>query len=140
MKMSIGRKNLHNNIPYVPLDNVSFHYEESVSKWKFIYNRRLAPQNKTLCRCSKVKWDHGTLLWCSTIQDCDWYITLLPQSCEGIYCKSSNWLKMLIILEGSYSWWLLWILSCYHQWFLWSWKTIWYWPSSLPKEDFSRDH
>lgn len=32
MKISIGGKNLSKNIPFVPIHNVSFHYEESVVK------------------------------------------------------------------------------------------------------------
>lgn len=46
VKMLIVGKKLHKSIPYVPLDNVSFHSKESVVMWKFVYNQRLAPERE----------------------------------------------------------------------------------------------
>ncbi|MCI34640.1 envelope-like protein, partial [Trifolium medium] len=28
-------------VPFVPVDNVSFHHENSASRWKFVYQRRV---------------------------------------------------------------------------------------------------
>lgn len=37
-----GGKKLHKNTHVVPLNNVSFHFKESVAKWKFIFHIRIA--------------------------------------------------------------------------------------------------
>lgn len=38
----VDGKKISANVPTSPLDNVSFHFEESVLKWKFVYQRRIA--------------------------------------------------------------------------------------------------
>lgn len=45
-KKVLGGKKLSNNVLVVPLDNASFHSEESVLKWKYIYTRRIFPERK----------------------------------------------------------------------------------------------
>ncbi|KAK2389793.1 hypothetical protein QL285_063359 [Trifolium repens] len=40
-KKKAGRS-IPQNIPDVPMDNVSFHFSASAAKWKFVYHRRLA--------------------------------------------------------------------------------------------------
>ncbi|WJX91343.1 hypothetical protein P8452_73133 [Trifolium repens] len=40
-KKKAGRSILQ-NVPEVPMDNVSFHFSNSAAKWKFVYHRRLA--------------------------------------------------------------------------------------------------
>ncbi|KAK2354424.1 hypothetical protein QL285_091946 [Trifolium repens] len=40
-KKKAGRS-IPQNIPDVPMDNVSFHFSNSAAKWKFVYHRRLA--------------------------------------------------------------------------------------------------
>ncbi|WJX19376.1 hypothetical protein P8452_09082 [Trifolium repens] len=40
-KKRAGRS-IPQNIPEVPMDNVSFHFSNSAAKWKFVYHRRLA--------------------------------------------------------------------------------------------------
>ncbi|KAK2403694.1 hypothetical protein QL285_053107 [Trifolium repens] len=40
-KKKAGRS-IPQNIPEVPMDNVSFHFSNSAAKWKFVYHRRLA--------------------------------------------------------------------------------------------------
>ncbi|KAK2443855.1 hypothetical protein QL285_014924 [Trifolium repens] len=40
-KKKAGRS-IPQNIPDVPMDNVSFHFSKSAAKWKFVYHRRLA--------------------------------------------------------------------------------------------------
>ncbi|KAK2445198.1 hypothetical protein QL285_016158 [Trifolium repens] len=41
-KKKIGGKIIPQNVPDVPMDNISFHFIESAHKWKFVANRRLA--------------------------------------------------------------------------------------------------
>ncbi|WJX33276.1 hypothetical protein P8452_21495 [Trifolium repens] len=43
-KKKIGGKFILQNVPDVPMDNISFHFIESAQKWKFVANRRLAPE------------------------------------------------------------------------------------------------
>ncbi|KAA0066659.1 uncharacterized protein E5676_scaffold2119G00400 [Cucumis melo var. makuwa] len=38
----IGRKKIPLNIPFVPIDGISFHLEESVQRWKYVLQRRVA--------------------------------------------------------------------------------------------------
>ncbi|KAK2422616.1 hypothetical protein QL285_033139 [Trifolium repens] len=40
-KKKVGRS-IPQNVPDVPMDNVSFHFSASAAKWKFVYHRRLA--------------------------------------------------------------------------------------------------
>ncbi|KAK2358673.1 hypothetical protein QL285_095841 [Trifolium repens] len=35
-------RSIPQNVPNVPMDNVSFHFSASAAKWKFVYHRRLA--------------------------------------------------------------------------------------------------
>ncbi|MCI32550.1 envelope-like protein, partial [Trifolium medium] len=41
-RKSIGGNKVPLNVPTAPIDNISFHYEDHVSQWKCVYNRRLA--------------------------------------------------------------------------------------------------
>ena len=41
-KKKVGGKIIPQNVPDVPMDNISFHFIESAQKWKFVANRRLA--------------------------------------------------------------------------------------------------
>ncbi|KAK2454104.1 hypothetical protein QL285_001699 [Trifolium repens] len=41
-KKKIGGRIIPQNVPDVPMDNISFHFIESAQKWKFVANRRLA--------------------------------------------------------------------------------------------------
>lgn len=57
VKVSIGRNKLSKNIPPIPFDNVSFNYEESVAKWKFVYHRRLKLKREPFihaCKCTEI--------------------------------------------------------------------------------------
>ncbi|KAK2397063.1 hypothetical protein QL285_058685 [Trifolium repens] len=40
-KKKVGGKIIPQNVPDVPMDNISFHFIESAQKWKFVANRRL---------------------------------------------------------------------------------------------------
>ncbi|KAK2449604.1 hypothetical protein QL285_008784 [Trifolium repens] len=44
-KKKAGRS-IPQNVPDVPMDNVSFHFPTSVAKWKFVYHRRLAVERE----------------------------------------------------------------------------------------------
>ncbi|KAK2392363.1 hypothetical protein QL285_065733 [Trifolium repens] len=41
-KKKVGGKIIPQNVPDIPMDNISFHFIESAQKWKFVANRRLA--------------------------------------------------------------------------------------------------
>ncbi|KAK2397797.1 hypothetical protein QL285_059337 [Trifolium repens] len=41
-KKKIGGRTIPQNVPDVPMDNISLHFIESAQKWKFVANRRLA--------------------------------------------------------------------------------------------------
>lgn len=43
IKKIIGGNKIHVNVPTTPLENVSFHSDESVINWNFVYYRRIAP-------------------------------------------------------------------------------------------------
>ncbi|KAK2454105.1 hypothetical protein QL285_001700 [Trifolium repens] len=45
-KKKIGGRIIPQNVPDVPMDNISFHFIESAQKWKFVANRRLALERK----------------------------------------------------------------------------------------------
>lgn len=42
----IGGKKIPTNFFVSPLENVSFQYEESVMKWKYVYHRRITPERE----------------------------------------------------------------------------------------------
>ncbi|KAA0041713.1 flocculation protein FLO11-like [Cucumis melo var. makuwa] len=41
ISIKVGRRKLSSNVHYVPIDGISFHYEECVFKWKYVMQRRL---------------------------------------------------------------------------------------------------
>ena len=41
-KRKIGGKKIPPNVPFAPLDNVSFHTEKSAQKWRYVYQSRIA--------------------------------------------------------------------------------------------------
>ena len=50
-------KKIPPNVPTSPLDNISFHSEKSVLRWKFVYQRRIAREREL----------HGDVLKCKEI-------------------------------------------------------------------------
>ncbi|XP_057432573.1 uncharacterized protein LOC130725353 [Lotus japonicus] len=44
-KRRVGKR-IPENVPVAPMDNVSFHSEESVGKWKYVYKRRIAQERE----------------------------------------------------------------------------------------------
>ncbi|MCH82682.1 envelope-like protein [Trifolium medium] len=56
-RKKIGGKRVPENIPPVPLDNISFHSEENVQKWKYVAHRRIAQErelSKEALECMEV--------------------------------------------------------------------------------------
>lgn len=47
-RRKVDGKKLPMNIPYTPLDNVSFHFESSVQRWKNICQRRVSQEKKLI--------------------------------------------------------------------------------------------
>lgn len=45
-KKVLGGKKIPTNVLISPLENVSFHYEESVLKWKYSYHKRITLERK----------------------------------------------------------------------------------------------
>ncbi|KAK2427084.1 hypothetical protein QL285_025686 [Trifolium repens] len=54
-KKKIGGKIIPQNVPDVPMDNISFHCIESAQKWKFVANRRLALERKLSAEALECK-------------------------------------------------------------------------------------
>jgi hypothetical protein len=51
-RKSLGGKKVPLNVPSAPMYNVSFHSEASVSRWKYVYNRRVAIKRvETISSC-----------------------------------------------------------------------------------------
>lgn len=67
-RRKIGGKRVIVNIPSIPLDNVSFHSEESVKNWKYVCQRIVASKrelSKNVIEWQEIKnlsKDVGTLL------------------------------------------------------------------------------
>ncbi|CAJ2651615.1 unnamed protein product [Trifolium pratense] len=54
---SAKRKRMAPNVPYVPIDNVSFHCVENVDRWKFVVKRRIAIErnlNEDFLKCQDI--------------------------------------------------------------------------------------
>lgn len=72
----IGGKRTPTNILVAPLDKVSFHSEESVQKWKFLCQRRIAPErelNKDIIEWKEIMnllKDAGLMTMISDIGPC----------------------------------------------------------------------
>lgn len=46
IRIKIGGKIITLNVPTAPLDNVSFHSESSLQKWKYVFQRRIARERE----------------------------------------------------------------------------------------------
>ncbi|MCH81159.1 envelope-like protein [Trifolium medium] len=56
-RKSVGGKKVPQNVPSVPMDNISFHHEESAPRWKFVCKRRLAIErnlSEDLLKCQEL--------------------------------------------------------------------------------------
>lgn len=42
----IGGKKIPTNMHVARMDKVSFHYEESMLKWKYVYKKRISPERE----------------------------------------------------------------------------------------------
>ncbi|KAK2409967.1 hypothetical protein QL285_045362 [Trifolium repens] len=54
-KKKVGGKIIPQNVPDVPMDNISFHFIESARKWKFVANRRIALERELSAEASEQK-------------------------------------------------------------------------------------
>ncbi|XP_057443304.1 uncharacterized protein LOC130735245 [Lotus japonicus] len=55
-KRKIGKR-IQENVPAAPLDNISFHSEENVGKWKYVFHRRIAQErelNGEILNCQEI--------------------------------------------------------------------------------------
>ncbi|KAK2451875.1 hypothetical protein QL285_010887 [Trifolium repens] len=75
-KKKIGGKIIPQNVPNVPMDNISFHFIESAQKWKFVANRRLALERELSAEALECKEivslieKAGLLMTVSVIGEC----------------------------------------------------------------------
>jgi hypothetical protein len=56
-KKTAGKKKTPQGVPSVPIDNISFHHVENVSRWKYVYQRRLAIErnlSEDLLKCEEI--------------------------------------------------------------------------------------
>ncbi|WJX45420.1 hypothetical protein P8452_32302 [Trifolium repens] len=54
-KKKVGGKIIPQNVPDVPMDNISFHFIENAQKWKFVANRRIALERELSVEALKQK-------------------------------------------------------------------------------------
>lgn len=45
-KKIVRGKKIPSDVPLVPMDKVSFHYEESVLKWKYVYHKIISRERE----------------------------------------------------------------------------------------------
>ena len=53
-KRSVGGQKLPKNIPATPLDNVSFHKEDGVLKWRYVYHRAIFSERELSAEALKI--------------------------------------------------------------------------------------
>ena len=53
-KRSVGGQKLPKNIPAAPMDNVSFHKEDGVLKWRYVYHRAIFPEKELSTEALKI--------------------------------------------------------------------------------------
>ncbi|KAK2392088.1 hypothetical protein QL285_065486 [Trifolium repens] len=97
-KKKIGGRIIPQNVPDVPMDNISFHFIESAQKWKFVANRRLAlerelsaealEQKEIIARIEKA----GLMKTVSGIGDCyeklvKEFLVNIPEDCDNTLSK-----------------------------------------------------
>ncbi|KAK2388742.1 hypothetical protein QL285_062388 [Trifolium repens] len=97
-KKKIGGKFIPQNVPDVPMDNISFHFIESAQKWKFIANRRLALDRKLSSESLECKEiialieKAGLLKTVSGIGECyeklvKEFLVNIPEDCDNALSK-----------------------------------------------------
>ena len=68
-RRKITGKKVPANIPAAPLDNISFHFESSAQRWRFVYHQRIA-RERAACECSQMQGDHVFDSSCRVAENC----------------------------------------------------------------------
>lgn len=143
VKMSFGGKNLPKNILLSQLENVSFHFEEIVAKWKFVFHIRLTREREFSIdaqKCSEIMdFLSDTQLLKTMMNIRPYYLKFVKEFVVDLtsdfnYVESYEYMKVHI--RGhcfSYS-------PYCNQWLSWSSKTEHWWQSSFIKDHYSRDY
>ena len=53
-KRSVGGQKLPKNVPAARMDNVSFHREDGVLKWRYVYHRAIFPEKELSAEALKI--------------------------------------------------------------------------------------
>ncbi|KAK2372373.1 hypothetical protein QL285_073512 [Trifolium repens] len=97
-KKKIGGRIIPQNVPDVPMDNISFHFIESAQKWKFVANRRLALERELSVEALEQKEiialieKAGLMKTVSGIGDCyeklvKEFLVNIPEDCDNTLSK-----------------------------------------------------
>ncbi|KAK2408249.1 hypothetical protein QL285_043774 [Trifolium repens] len=97
-KKKIGGRIIPQNVPDVPMDNISFHFIESAQKWKFVANRRLALERELSAEALEQKEiialieKAGLMKTVSGIGDCyeklvKEFLVNIPEDCDNTLSK-----------------------------------------------------
>ncbi|KAK2435286.1 hypothetical protein QL285_020359 [Trifolium repens] len=100
-KKKIGGKIIPQNVPDVPMDNISFHFIESAQKWKFVANRRLALERELGAEALECKEivslieKAGLLKTVSGIGECyeklvKEFLVNIPEDCDNPLSKEHH--------------------------------------------------
>ncbi|WJX72991.1 hypothetical protein P8452_56819 [Trifolium repens] len=100
-KKKIGGKIIPQNVPDVPMDNISFHFIESAQKWKFVANRRLALERELSDEALEQKEiialieKAGLMKTVSGIGDCyeklvKEFLVNIPEDCDNPLSKEHH--------------------------------------------------
>ncbi|KAK2438916.1 hypothetical protein QL285_023639 [Trifolium repens] len=97
-KKKIGGRIIPQNVPDVPMDNISFYFIESAQKWKFVANRRLALERELSAEALEQKEiialieKAGLMKTVSGIGDCyeklvKEFLVNIPEDCDNTLSK-----------------------------------------------------
>ncbi|KAK2359714.1 hypothetical protein QL285_085060 [Trifolium repens] len=100
-KKKIGGRIIPQNVPDVPMDNISFHFIESAQKWKFVANRRLALEKELSAEALECKEiialikKAGLLKTVSGIGECyeklvKEFLVNIPEDCDNPLSKEHH--------------------------------------------------
>ncbi|KAK2422769.1 hypothetical protein QL285_033275 [Trifolium repens] len=100
-KKKIGGRIIPQNVPDVPMDNISFHFIESAQKWKFVANRRLALERELSDEALEQKEiialieKAGLMKTVSGIGDCyeklvKEFLVNIPEDCDNPLSKEHH--------------------------------------------------
>ncbi|KAK2422367.1 hypothetical protein QL285_032907 [Trifolium repens] len=100
-KKKISGRIIPQNVPDVPMDNISFHFIESAQKWKFVANRRLALERELSDEALEQKEiialieKAGLMKTVSGIGDCyeklvKEFLVNIPEDCDNPLSKEHH--------------------------------------------------